>query len=269
MKRTIIIICTFVLLVITVFVFSYRHVVFQEGNPLPFLGGIIKLTFTKSEVIKVSEKPELFIEKSKSNHQSFIRLMAREGYVFNDQIGAGLIFEKDGSKVIAITSMFTRYYEVIEVNRNIKRLVKDSIILKEELPTDFRMIFAYGVGAKNKLDTFEGKYTMDMIQDPSMTVNFKLDKEQLQIIYNKMQNIDFFEYPSSFNPVTNGEVTPFQTYYFKVRVNGIINEIRWEDKHFSEEIKAKKLRELIQLITIMIQDSPEYKLLPQPRGGYD
>ncbi len=44
--------------------------------------------------------------------------------------------------------------------------------------TDFNIIFRYGVGAKNELDTFNGTYTWDMVVDPSITVNLSLSNKE-------------------------------------------------------------------------------------------
>ena len=46
--------------------------------------------------------------------------------------------------------------------------------------SSFNLIFRYGVGARNELNTFEGMYTKDMIMDPSITVNLTLSEEELK-----------------------------------------------------------------------------------------
>ncbi len=44
--------------------------------------------------------------------------------------------------------------------------------------------------------------------------------------------------------------------------------ITWEDKHRDQSIGAARLRELTVLIRSIIESKPEYKALPQPKGGY-
>ena len=68
--------------------------------------------------------------------------------------------------------------------------------------SNFNLIFQYGVGARNELNTFEGTYTKDMIMDPPITVNLTLSKEELDIIYQKMIEINFFGYPDEFSVPT-------------------------------------------------------------------
>ncbi|MDI6703843.1 MAG: hypothetical protein QME40_04140 [bacterium] len=139
--------------------------------------------------------------------------------------------------------------------------------------SNFNLIFKYGVGAKNVLNTFEGTYTKDMIVDPPITVKLSLSNEELHKIYQKMIEINFFGYPDRFFvSVPPGEivcmVTPYYSYYFKVEYNSKIKELWWEDNITNEDKKAEKLRELIKLITDIIKSKEEYKKLPSPRGYY-
>lgn len=140
-------------------------------------------------------------------------------------------------------------------------------------PSNFNLIFKYGVGAKNELNTFEGTYTKDMVIDPSITVDLSLSKEELDRIYQKMIEINFFGYPDEFSVFVPpwqsvGIVTPYASYYFKVEYNSKVKELWWEDEITNENEKADKLRELIKLIRDIIESKEEYKKLPPPRGGY-
>ena len=140
-------------------------------------------------------------------------------------------------------------------------------------PSNFNLIFKYGVGARNELNTFDSTYTKDMITDPSITVNLSLSKEELDRIYQKMIEINFFDYPDEFSvSVSPGEsvgmLTPYCSYYFKVEYDSKVKELSWEDKIINQDKKAEKLRELINLIRDIIESKEEYKQLPPPRGGY-
>ena len=139
--------------------------------------------------------------------------------------------------------------------------------------SDSNLIFKYGVGAKNELNTSDGTYTKDMVQDPSITVNLSLSEEELASIYQKMMDIDFFDYPDSFSIVpppgeSRGIVTPYNSYYFKVQHDSGIKELWWEDEIVYEDMKADKLRELIKLILDIIESKEEYRQLPEPTSGY-
>jgi len=139
--------------------------------------------------------------------------------------------------------------------------------------SNFNLIFKYGVGAKNELNTFEGTFTKDMVSDSSITVNLSLTEEELDRIYQKMLEIDFFAYPDRFSVSTPpgasvGVVTPYSSYYFKTEYDSKIKELWWDDETINEDEKADKLRELIQLVRDIIESKEEYKELPEPKSGY-
>ena len=150
----------------------------------------------------------------------------------------------------------------------------------KEVPADsisggfnFNLIFRYGVMSKNILDTFQGTFSKDMVRDPSITIDLSLSQEEMDSIYQKMVEIDFFNYPDEFKvPVPPDGlvqiVTPYSSYYFRVKYGSEIKELRWKDEIKNENIKADKLRELIKLIRDIIESKEEYQKLPEPTSGY-
>ncbi len=139
--------------------------------------------------------------------------------------------------------------------------------------SSINLVFKYGVEAKNELNTFAGTFTKDMTVDPSITVQLSLTPEEMIRIMQKMEEINFFEYPDNFfvkvpsgSPTTM--VTPHSSYYFKVQYKSGIKELQWDDKIKNPDAQASNLRELIQLIKNIIESKDEYKSLPTPRGGY-
>ena len=147
--------------------------------------------------------------------------------------------------------------------------------LPESRPSDFNLIFKYGYGSinKNELNTFDGTYTKDMVVDPSVTINFSLSDEDMDRIYQKMVEIDFFCYPDEFAiPLPEEGIvsmgTPYQGYYFMVECDNKVKVLRWEDKITNKNEDADRLRKVISLIRSIIQSKDEYWELPSPRGGY-
>ena len=139
--------------------------------------------------------------------------------------------------------------------------------------SDFNFILKYGITARNEINTFDGKFTKDMIADPPITIDLVLSGTEMDNIYQKMLDIDFFNYPEEFKVIVpEGElistVTPYSGYYFTVEYSSKVKELKWEDEITNPDIKADKLRELIKLIRDIIESKPEYKALPEPSGGY-
>ena len=138
---------------------------------------------------------------------------------------------------------------------------------------NFNFDLKYGVGAKNEIDTFHGKFTKDMVDAPSITITLKLSEAEMEEIYQKMLDIDFFNYPDTFTVIPGPNeatqlVTPVNSYYFTVEKNGQTKTLSWEDSNQNPNTKADKLRELIVMIQRMIEAKEEYKELPDPGHAY-
>jgi len=134
------------------------------------------------------------------------------------------------------------------------------------------LIFKYGVTAKNILNTFDCTYQKDMILDPPVITNLKLTEEELDSIFVIMQSIEFFKYPDTFyidvQNDTIGVITPSSKYYFFVENDSIWKELFWNDSIINPDASAEKLRYLNNYIIDIIKSKEEYKVLPEPRGGY-
>jgi hypothetical protein len=137
----------------------------------------------------------------------------------------------------------------------------------------FNFDLKYGVGAKNEIDTFHDQFTKDMVQDPSITIKMRLTKTEMERIYQKMVEIDFFSYPDTFTvTAAPGEptqvITPFNMYRFTVEKDSQTKTLNWSDEIQTPNDKAAKLRELIILIQRIIEAKEEYKELPEPGSAY-
>jgi hypothetical protein len=142
--------------------------------------------------------------------------------------------------------------------------------------SDFNLVFRYGhyrVEAKNELNTFRGSYTRDMVTRSPITVKLCLTREDLDRIYVKMVEIDFFSYPDIFRVPLSGDVkgkrSHWYTYYFKVQNGTKVKTVRWDDRYFiSGSEEHENLMELARLIWEIIETKPEYRRMPRPRAGY-
>jgi len=135
-------------------------------------------------------------------------------------------------------------------------------------PKDFNFIFNYGVGAKNQLDTIKGKYTKDMIIEPSIITDLVLSDGEMNNIYLDMMKINILNYPENFNPESDVIQTPFLTYYIKIVIDDKEKNIYWKDENVSETKEAIELRMLFNKIEEIIINKEEYKKLPPTKGGY-
>jgi hypothetical protein len=141
--------------------------------------------------------------------------------------------------------------------------------------TSPKIIFCYGVGAKNILDTFEGTFTKDLIGDPPITIRMWLTDEEISRIEGKLKEIGFFNNSTLtlYHIPDAGGVSTIQSHYstcyLKVQYGTHVKELRWIDQCVSPKTEAKEnLDELSDLIQNIIMAKPEYQKLPEPRGGY-
>jgi hypothetical protein len=134
--------------------------------------------------------------------------------------------------------------------------------------SDFNLIFKYGVGAKNELNTYNGTYTRDMIIDPSITTSLNLTVEEKWQILQKINEIDFFNIPSNFSVNPSLWTLPQLDYYVKVEYGSQIKEVSWNSRSLMESNTQSSLEQLVSYIESIIQQKPEYKALPTPRAGY-
>jgi len=132
---------------------------------------------------------------------------------------------------------------------------------------DFNIQFKYGVTERNELNTFSNTYTKDMILDPPITIWLYLSDEEMNQIWQKMVDIDFFNCPDTLAVSTGRIVTPQDDFYIKVQNGSVVKEVSWST---NSEVNAieQNLAQLANLIKGIVEQRPEYRELPPPNGGY-
>lgn len=137
------------------------------------------------------------------------------------------------------------------------------------LTEGFNFIFDFGVQGQNQLNTLSGIFTKDMIRDPSTTTKLELSKSEMDSIYRKMIEIDFFNYPDKLIPQdTVAFFAPSSSYKFKVIKNKGLKTLEWSDNLFTNDTRIDPLRELIKLMRRFIEAKETYKKLPPANGIY-
>ncbi|MFH1188977.1 MAG: hypothetical protein V1652_04005 [bacterium] len=106
-----------ILIIISILFFTiflmYSKPLFQEGNPLPVLYGIAKLTFTHENIVQIPGDNNKYITKNKDGRDYIISLMQEKGYTLSDQMGSGYRFEnKDKSAFLIEHRYYSRLYDI-------------------------------------------------------------------------------------------------------------------------------------------------------------
>lgn len=159
--------------------------------------------------------------------------------------------------IIVLITITTAYITTQNQSNNIQNLTES-----------FNLIFKYGVGAKNQLNTHNNTYTKDMITDPSITINLKITNQEKLNIIQKIDQINFYNISSSFPIDPNKWQTPQVDYYIKVQNGSEIKEVNWNENSLIESNIKNNLDQLRLLLINTIEDKAEYKALPSQSAGY-
>jgi hypothetical protein len=125
--------------------------------------------------------------------------------------------------------------------------------------------FKFGDALRNELNTFDGTFTKDLVIDGTITTRLTLSPEELTQIQQKLFDIGFWDYPETFP--SQGIVTPRADYYIKVDNGSTVKEVTWYQDSMSDT-RTEDLQQLYGLLTDMIMEKLEYKLLPPANGAY-
>lgn len=89
------------------------------------------------------------------------------------------------------------------------------------------IVFKFGVGAKNELDTFNGTFTKDLVIDGTTSTRLALSAEELKQVEQKLVNIGFFNLPESFPRRTDRWVSTQEDYYLRIEKGTTVKEASW------------------------------------------
>jgi hypothetical protein len=143
--------------------------------------------------------------------------------------------------------------------------------LAAERAADFGFRFQVGDCLTETFDTFTGVFTKDLGGEParSAPVPLSLPEAQMGTIYQTIEKIRFFDYPSQFVGVSKGlhaseESGPARTYRLEVRNAGVVHAVSWNDASKPTTDEADRLRDLFSMMLGFIHEHPEFKRLPRP-----
>lgn len=113
-------------LLILLFYF-FKSIIFQEGNPIPLMKGIIELNFFDQKLVKLNIDGNKYLSKSKNGNEFLINELNNDGYKFIEQMGSGYFFINDNLDTLIITRKhYSRFYFIWSVSdsKNVKETIK-------------------------------------------------------------------------------------------------------------------------------------------------
>ncbi len=140
-KNLIILISSFIVVFAFAF-YYYSPVIFQEGNPLPLIKGILELNFTRKDIILLDSEKEIYFTKSKNGKEILSKKLSDDGYKFLEQMGSGYFFKNENEeKLIATHKYYSRFYSIWKITKT--KDVKESIEWIEYRNEEYGFVFQY------------------------------------------------------------------------------------------------------------------------------
>ena len=135
-------------------------------------------------------------------------------------------------------------------------------------PEGFEIVFKYGVGAHNILNTSAGTYTKDLILDPPITTKLTLTERELDTIWHLIQENGFYTLEEQSGARAHS-IAPEYKYTLIVHAEGYPEkEITMTDLYTLNHDNEEAFFMITKKIVSIIESKPAYKALPDPRGGY-
>ena len=131
---------------------------------------------------------------------------------------------------------------------------------------DFRIRFGH-CETTDEMDTFTGWFTRHLPDGSLAMVQLSLRADQMRYLWEKVEKIDFFNYPSTFRgqprqpPIVNGRLQ-FASYQMDIRSNGRMHSVQWDDDQAAADPRSDGLRRLVGWAVGFILESPEVGRLP-------
>jgi hypothetical protein len=123
MKKVLMMGGVFLLLLLVFIGLRFGSALTQEGNPIPYLIAITKYEFSNNgyeEVLERSDKIRYVSKFEKKYPLGMTKeFMKDKGWEFKEQMGSGLIFEKNDEIITIGTRQYTKQYFIWDIPKEV------------------------------------------------------------------------------------------------------------------------------------------------------
>ena len=110
-KKIILFLLTGLILIICLFLYQKKDVIFQCGNPIPYVSKMFVLD-DDTEFIDVFDDKSVYITKRYHKDKLFQYVEKEYEVAFTEQMGSGYRFESDTQKIVLTSQIYWHYYMV-------------------------------------------------------------------------------------------------------------------------------------------------------------
>lgn len=114
MKKKLLLLAVFSLLFSTAWI-KVTPLYKQEGSLLPMASAAVQLTVSSADITSIHGQTESYLAKSSAGITPLVNLMAARGWTYKEQMGAGIIFTKNGVQVTVSSRMYTRQFMIFSL----------------------------------------------------------------------------------------------------------------------------------------------------------
>ena len=148
-----------------------------------------------------------------------------------------------------------------------------------DVPEDFGFVLSYGYGDLNTniLDTYNGKFTKDLIMNGTATIDFTLPDEAKREIYEALIKYGVHEMPELLtNETRDGkymmEPSPSYKMFFTYTAGGVTHSVSWpkgrEDTLRELPNQNNNFISFVRGVARYMEKTEEYAAMPKAEGGY-
>lgn len=178
-------------------------------------------------------------------------------------------FQEPGSYIVRASFFAGRdVYGDIE-----KKIFVTKSIEINNLPDDFGLIYSFGVGGKNVLDTKKKSYTIDMVCEPSTEISLALSHDELYQIWDAAHKNGFFDltdFTESCDAFSNCRlVTPEQQTTITITEDGKTHSVKYRGSYMPKPDDGyAKFQNVENTIQEILDKKLATDILPQVKCGY-
>lgn len=112
-KKTFIIFIILILFLLILSIVLYLPAIFQEGNPLPIIKGIVRLQLSDEKLISIDLYR--YITRTEGSDDVIISFLDNKGWKFGEQFGSAYIFKKQSNSLTIEGIQYSRYYRIWKI----------------------------------------------------------------------------------------------------------------------------------------------------------
>jgi hypothetical protein len=131
---------------------------------------------------------------------------------------------------------------------------------------DLKIHMKYGYA--DEVNTFENYFKKDLVMDGFADTTFSFTAEQKNAILSMANEVNFFDMPEVIESTVNYEQNPSPgQQMLRIKFDKWDHTVKWQPPIGDSKLE-QDIKKLSYFIINIIINSPEYKALPAPSGGY-